>query len=1259
MMTHFPNAQFSRYFVSRFALCVALVASSGCQGEPRSPADQEEWSALRKSAKKSDSTERVTEWFLAEMIRPGGSAKSLGAARKRLDELKVDSIFASIGRGIDDAAHGRTESAADHFFVAVMQARTWDNKDAALYAWYAALRAEELSSWSRDFEKKHKKAIVDILENPGNIGFRAYSIVVDFWANDAFSNAESDIDDKLGEKLGCENAISLAGPFGTNNHTDMLRSFPAERAGFWPARFEGEAGQYQAPKILEVEASGCAIVADEPVSDGIFYGQTFLELDETDSFILTAGGASQLWVNDALVLERDLRVWGSWPKIATEVTLPAGRHRILWKTRDAQTSLRVLDPDGRPARVKASTDQYLGYSLAPPLSVTDKNELSPYLSATARFDETSELTRFIAAYLADDDGASDAAAVLFEPFVDKADQATGIALYTAAIFVHGDPIYEETQARDLIHELQLRAVEHDPKLWYPKYQNIVWEAEQKGPTTIVSDLEKLEVEFPEVPTIPYTLAELYDDLGWGPEYDQAVLTLLERFPMEEGAIKLGIDFYEERGNFNQVDRLLDRLLEVNPDSELLVTRALNRKDYAAALSELKRLKARRPSRKDIDERIEHLDIRSGNSRRTMSQLKKAIERQPRDAHARLALADAQLADGKDGALLTALVEAISAGADPSPIDGAIDLIEGITALEPYRLDGKKVIAEYEAREHHMPGTAARVLDYGAVWVNPDGSSRFLEHEIVRVQSEEAITRFTEESSHGLVLNLRVIKKDGTILEPEEVAGKPTVTMPHLEIGDYIETERIISRWGDGIGDVYAGPGWYFREQDVAYARSEFVVIAPAEKELILETHNGVPEPVTSRVGSLVVHRYRVDDSPAAVVEPMSPPAQEFLPRVSVGWGIEFERRLQQMSRSLISLEPTDPRIQKIAQNITKDAKDDDARVRALYHWILDSVQDGEEQDGRRVIVSRNGNRFRGFETLCRALGISVRWAVAESKLASPISGPIDSAERPLAPLLAVKVGEKQTFLTIDDKYAPFGTVPSYLRGEPAYLLGKLEPEKTKVPLTGQDDGISYEGTGTLDPRGTLALDLNIIFHGSYAASLRNGLSQIPENQLGNVIESRLLAQQLQGARLISHQVLDQNELDQPLTISVKTEVPHFATETTVGLLVSPPFMPRLSQFTTLATRVTPLLIGQETRQSLDLRLDIPESMHAQVSPKKGSSPHAKYVVGDQAAPGSLHLIREVITHAGRVPTEDYPTFQAFTNEADAALTGSLRVSKRK
>ena len=51
-----------------------------------------------------------------------------------------------------------------------------------------------------------------------------------------------------------------------------------------------------------------------------------------------------------------------------------------------------------------------------------------------------------------------------------------------------------------------------------------------------------------------------------------------------------------------------------------------------------------------------------------------------------------------------------------------------------------------------------------------------------------------------------------MLEPEPVAGKPTLTMPHLEVrqGDYVEIERV-TRPPPATrrrGRQYRGPTWF-------------------------------------------------------------------------------------------------------------------------------------------------------------------------------------------------------------------------------------------------------------------------------------------------------------------------------------------------------------------------------------------------------------------------------------------------------------------
>ncbi|HSC88720.1 MAG TPA: hypothetical protein VLC09_15670, partial [Polyangiaceae bacterium] len=1031
--------------------------------------------------------------------------------------------------------------------------------------------------------------------------------------------------------------------------------------GPWPVTFPASKGRKDPPSSLETEVVGCDAQAEDVKRGGIFYAESFLELDQSQEVVLMASGALALWVDDHLVLERDIRNWGIWPKFGVHLRLSPGRHRVLWKGTTPSTSLRVVRPDGHAIALRSDTAARSGYQLGAPQVLGEPNELMRYIKDGDVELPSDPLTIYLAAYLAAFEGQSDVATVLFEPLVKDPASATGFALLTAANFVEGDPIYDESQTRDLVHELEVRSVERDPRLWAGRLRNALWEGGQKGPVAAVEPLEKLVQEFPEVPLVHYTLARVYEELGWGPELERVAKRLVAQYPDSPDAITLGIDLADTEGNFAEVDRLLAKLLQIQPDTEVPLARALGRRDYAAAITELKRLGERRPERKDIAERIVEVMVRAGDQAKAWERLEKAVEREPRDVHARLSVADAQYARGDHAALAKALAEAIRAGADAGMIEDAIDLVEGMTALEPYRLDARQVIAEYEKRGRHQEGTAARVLDYGAVLVRSDGSSRFLEHEVVRVQSEEGIRNFTEMDAQGLLLHLRVLKKDGRVLEPEAVAGKPTATMPHLEIGDYVEVERILSNYGDGEGSVYRGPSWFFREESVAYARSEFLVVAPVDAPLVIEAVNGVPEPVVTQQGAFVARRFRMDDSPAAPAEPSSPPASEFMPRVTVSWGVDFEDRIQQLAQGLIPLGPDDPRLVRIAEKIVAGvpANRPLERAQRLYHWTLENVQEGEESDGRRVVVSRNGNRWKGFETLCSALDLPVRWAVAESRLASPTVGPTSSAERPLFPVLVVGSGSDATWLTIEDRYAPFGTVPSHLAGEPAYLLGSFEAERTRVPPSRSPDAIRYEGRGSIRADGSASLSIDIRFIGKFAASLRNGLSQIPESQLGTVIESRMLGQYLQGAQLTKYEVLDAERLDQPLTLAVQVEVPQFATPTGAGLLLSPPFMPRLSQLSTLATRVTPLLLADASEQSVALSLQLPEGFGAEVAPASGDGGRSRYRVEDASSPGQLVLSRTVQSEAGRIDPGDYPAFQRYTQQADTALSRAVRLVRKR
>jgi hypothetical protein len=528
----------------------------------------------------------------------------------------------------------------------------------------------------------------------------------------------------------------------------------------------------------------------------------------------------------------------------------------------------------------------------------------------------------------------------------------------------------------------------------------------------------------------------------------------------------------------------------------------------------------------------------------------------------------------------------------------------------------------------------------------------LEHEIIRIQSAEAISKFAEHRKlEGLVLNMRVIKRGGRTLEPEPVASKPTVTFPHLEVGDYIETEHVQGFPALEHGRHYPGLRWFFREEDVAYARSELVLIAPSERALDLEITGDVPQPQIIRDGSFITRRWRVDESPAAPVEPLGVPVQEFLPSVRVGWGDGIERRLRLLSEQVADTSPVDPRITELARGVGGGA--DVApieRARRAYRWVQDNIKDGQESDGRQVLTSRNGNRWSALRMLLRALDVPVSYLVARNRLAPPPNGPMSEAEAFNVPLLSVGQGSETAWLTLQEQFAPFGYVPVEARGMSAFELSVDGQRPLTVPLVGDQDRLEYAGKVALSANGSAQLMLRQRFVGKYAIRLRAGLTQVPEGRLHEVIESRLLGQALPGAELVDFSVEGRDDLDAPLVVQMVARVGKFAEVDNGRIVIEPPLMPRLTRLAALPERQTPLLIREAMHQSARLEIAIGPSTQVW-GLRQGEVQEGQYrvVARDEVKGGVLVLDREVSLAAGRVSPADYARFLAFTQQAEQLL----------
>ncbi|NUP11160.1 MAG: hypothetical protein HOW73_34375 [Polyangiaceae bacterium] len=1278
------------------AILALSLAASGCVSNAKPTVDP--LLAARHAAEDSTDGEVIGRWLLTELVAPGGSPQQARAARTRLDGVAKDEhgLYASLARGVDDEAHGAMNTSARAYLAALDAARTHDSPDSELVAAYVATRLMLLRANVNDLWKQARPTVEKVIDHPTRAGFRARADLVEWWLHEMRKRGAGkpkQLQAEAEKKLGCLEDVRFAGPFGRPAPLDLVTKFDAEKPGVWPTVFPAHPARSEAPRVIASERGEtvCTVRGAEAGGPGMYYVETFFELEQSTDVLLSVRAAWSVLVDDVEILAHDPRDFGTWATNTVALRLGSGRHRIVGRLGSPETALRLTDRYGTPIAVKASSDPSRPISLEPPRVLGDPQVLASFYAGAGVphprgpgapsivLDPADPVLRFVAAELAHIEGNHDLATVIVEPLVKEPSRATPIALAQAAMYLENDPIFAANDARDLALDYRRRATEKDARLWYPALWLMVDAASKEGGNEQLLPLSQLAIDFSEVATVGKSLANLYARLGYRAEHKRTIGDLSKRFPDDVELLRLQLSILDDEGKRTEADALAKRIEGLEPESTITVERAIARNDLDAAARIVREAAegSEGTSKNRLLRRVADLLVRAGKKKETLAILEQALTDDPSNSRANLDLADARFAIGDHSALRRGLAHALRVGADTAELRDAIEAVDGATELEPFRLDPLEAIREFEqsgaAAEglaKTKGGTAARVLDYAAVWVHSDGSARMLEHEILFMQSEEAIKEHAEQRlPRGKLLRMRVIAKDGSVHEPEIVSGKPTATMAPLEVGDYIETETVFDLPGDGgVGKSFLSPRWFFREERVDYHHSEFVIVAPSDKPFEIETTGHVPDPKVEKHGTFTVRRWRMDRTPAVTTEPFSAPIAEFLPSVRAGWGVSQENVLSRLLDASTRLEPADPRLVRIAKTIvtagTPADKADAAlkkldpveRARRIYRWVLDNVEPSREIDPRKSVVGKSGSRLEAFLYLSRLVGVDARHAVVQDRLRAPASGPFSDAEQFTEIAVAVPTGKGDDVWTVvADKYAPFGYLPSSLRGQPAIVM---RPGLARVTTgkSGPPDGVVHRGKAVLSADGSARLTIDQSYTGRLAIVLREQIQKIGDDEkLRSAVESEILSSAIPGARLASLEVLGMNDLDDPLVLRLDIEVTAFAQKSRNLLVIPPPFSStvHLGMFATVEKRETPLMIPPPVavRIEVDMTIELPKGATTgpALAGQEKENDGRTFKVDDRAENGRYVVHRIVDIPAGRISPDAYPSFVAFARAADEAL----------
>ena len=531
---------------------------------------------------------------------------------------------------------------------------------------------------------------------------------------------------------------------------------------------------------------------------------------------------------------------------------------------------------------------------------------------------------------------------------------------------------------------------------------------------------------------------------------------------------------EERRQLARAERLARAVDDGCGGVEARVDRMRIRGDTAGAIAALEVALRLDPERDDLTSELSQLLAAAGRHGEALAALAARVAEEPWNPSRQLRLADAQAAAGQVTAARETVAEALAARPDVGDVRRAARALGIALPLDGFRVDGRAAIRAFEAAGARYQAPAVMVLDRAVTRVFPSGAVMTLTHQIVRVDSKDAIDRWGEVAvpSGAELLTVRTHKRDGSTREPEEIAGKETISAADLEIGDFVEWEYVETHAPSAaFAPGFMGERFFFQSFEAPLARSEMVVIAPAALALEIDKRAGAPH-AESRLAAdgTRVTSFNVIGAPQLFAERASVPQIEYVPSVRVSSGVDWGRWARYLAEELHDAIRSSPAVRARGAALAAAAGlNPEARATALVAWVTDTIEATEDfaEPASFSLARGRGTRLTVALALARELGLAARLVLARSLLVAEAGAPAPPQELDDFDdtLLELDIGGKKRFVDLRLRHAAFGYLPPGLDGARTLEIGAAPARFAIARSAAPEDRRTVDMTIRLDEQG--------------------------------------------------------------------------------------------------------------------------------------------------------------------------------------------------
>lgn len=554
--------------------------------------------------------------------------------------------------------------------------------------------------------------------------------------------------------------------------------------------------------------------------------------------------------------------------------------------------------------------------------------------------------------------------------------------------------------------------------------------------------------------------------------------LLPKLAHCPGYRTLALRFWAGRGRDDRAKPLLDALISDRPD--------------------------------DVDKLLRRAKLhqRQGHWALAKQDLDRILALQPASFPAHLLLAD-KAKSSEDARTAVALLEGLK---DRYPNENYLyRYLHDLGVADPIlrdRVKGERLVKDYEKEQSasslFAEDASVFVLDRDVAHVYENGSQRHLIHQIIRVQSKEAIDAYGEITipENAELLTLRTIKKDGRMIEPEKTPGKSSFSMRALELGDYVEQEFIMpAQWAQAQQGATDLGLFRFASPQAPFVRSELIVQAPQSLDLQIESRNNAPKPTMVDKDGVRQWSFVAKNQARVVLEPSTPSTQEFIPQVRCFAKLSSAQWLDELVATTMNARRRGPRLRDQVRTWTKNAKTPAQKLRSIYKQVNLSIEPKGDlgSDVNRTLSSAKGSRSNLLYAMLKEAKIPVRLLIARSRFAPTIDPQkghpqFDSYETAVLEVWPDDA-KRRRYLVPDLPFAPIGYLPEWLEGALAHVMpepgktaqGKpLQIQKGQASLADRRD---LELEIQLDDKGHATVKGRLELYGFYATQWRQTLKQ--------------------------------------------------------------------------------------------------------------------------------------------------------------------------